>query len=193
MEALGEAARLNVIRGWEKEMKYNPPKTQKERVFSMAKTLVAYFSASGVTARVARALASAAGADLYEIRPQQPYTAADLDWNNKKSRSTLEMTGRMPHPALADHDANVAAYDRILLGFPIWWGVAPTVVNSFLEAYDFTGKEIALFATSGGSGLGRTAAALAPSCPGAEIRVGASRLFNSRVQLGELKAWAESI
>ena len=107
----------------------------------MAKTLVAYFSASGVTARVARALASAAGADLYEIRPQQPYTAADLDWNNKKSRSTLEMTGRMPHPALADHDANVAAYDRILLGFPIWWGVAPTVVNSFLEAYDFTGKE----------------------------------------------------
>ena len=126
MEALGEAARLNVIRGWEKEMKYNPPKTQKERVFSMAKTLVAYFSASGVTARMARALASAAGADLYEIRPQQPYTAADLDWNNKKSRSTLEMTGRLPHPALADHDANVAAYDRILLGFPIWWGVAPT-------------------------------------------------------------------
>lgn len=159
----------------------------------MAKTLVAYFSASGVTARVARALASAAGADLYEIRPQQPYTAADLDWNNKKSRSTLEMTGRLPHPALADHDANVAAYDRILLGFPIWWGVAPTVVNSFLEAYDFTGKEIALFATSGGSGIGRTAAALAPSCPGVEIRVGASRLFNNRVQLGELKAWAESL
>ena len=112
MEALGEAARLNVIRGWEKEMKYNPPKTQKERVFSMAKTLVAYFSASGVTARVARALASAAGADLYEIRPQQPYTAADLDWNNKKSRSTLEMTGRLPHPALAL---------LFLMGYP-WWG-----------------------------------------------------------------------
>ena len=89
LEALAAAANVSTIRGWEKEMKYNPPKTQKERVFSMAKTLVAYFSASGVTARVARALASAAGADLYEIRPQEPYTAADLDWNNKKSRSTL--------------------------------------------------------------------------------------------------------
>ena len=159
----------------------------------MAKTLVAYFSASGVTARAARAIAGATGGDLFEVAPAEPYTAADLNWNNKKSRSMLEMTGRLPHPALADHDANVAAYDRILLGFPIWWGVAPTVVNSFLEAYDFTGKEIALFATSGGSGIGRTAAALAPSCPGAKIRVGASRLFNSRVQLGELKAWAESL
>ena len=159
----------------------------------MAKTLVAYFSASGITARVARALAEVAGADLYAIIPQEPYTADDLNWHDRESRSSREMSGRAPHPALADHDANVAAYDRILLGFPIWWGVAPTVVNSFLEAYDFTGKEIALFATSGGSGIGRTAAALAPSCPGAKIRVGASRLFNSRVQLGELKAWAESL
>ena len=159
----------------------------------MAKTLVAYFSASGVTARVAKALAEAAGADLYEIRPQQPYTPADLDWNDKNSRSSREMSGRAPHPALADHDASIAAYDRILLGFPIWWGVAPTVVNTFLEAYDFTGKQIALFATSGGSGIGRTAAALAPSCPGAEIRVGASRLFNGPVRMGELKAWAESL
>ena len=159
----------------------------------MAKTLVAYFSASGVTARVARALAEAAGADLYAITPQEPYTADDLNWHDRESRSSREMSGRAPHPALADHDANITAYDRILLGFPIWWGVAPTVVNSFLESYDFTGKEIALFATSGGSGIGRTAAALAPSCPGAEIRVGASRLFNGRVQLGELKAWAESL
>ena len=131
----------------------------------MKKTLVAYFSVSGVTAKVAKALAQAAGADLYEIRPEQPYTAADLDWRNKQSRSTLEMTGKAPHPPLADHNANIAAYDRILLGFPIWWGVAPTVVNSFLESYDFAGKEIALFATSGGSGMGNTAAALAPSCP----------------------------
>lgn len=159
----------------------------------MKKTLVAYFSASGVTARVAKALAQAAGADLYEIRPQQPYTAADLDWRNKRSRSTLEMTGKAPHPALADHDANIAAYDRILLGFPIWWGVAPTVVNSFLEAYDFTGKEIALFATSGGSGMGNSAAALSPSCPGAKIRVGAGRVFSPHSTLGELKAWAEAL
>lgn len=159
----------------------------------MAHTLVAYFSASGVTARVAKALAQAAGADLYEIRPQQPYTAADLDWRDRQSRSTLEMTGKVPHPPLADHNANIAAYDRILLGFPIWWGVAPTVVNSFLEAYDFTGKQIALFATSGGSGMGNTAAALSPSCPGAKIRVGSSRVFGSRAQLGELKAWAESL
>lgn len=159
----------------------------------MAKTLVAYFSASGVTARVAKALAEAAGADLYEIRPQQPYTAADLDWNNKNSRSSLEMSGRLPHPPLADHEADIAGHDCILLGFPIWWGVAPTVVNSFLEAYDFTGKQIALFATSGSSGIGRTAAALAPSCPGAKIRAGASRLFNGPLQMGELKAWAASL
>ena len=100
----------------------------------MAKTLVAYFSASGVTARVARALAEVAGADLYAIIPQEPYTADDLNWHDRESRSSREMSGRAPHPALADHDANVAAYDRILLGFPIWWGVAPTVVNSFQES-----------------------------------------------------------
>lgn len=159
----------------------------------MAKTLVAYFSASGVTARVARALAEVAGADLYAIIPQEPYTADDLNWHDRESRSSREMSGRAPHPALADHDANVAAYDRILLGFPIWWGVAPTVVNSFLESYDFSGKEIVLFATSGGSGMGRSAAALSSSCPGAEMRVGASRLFNGPVRMGDLKAWAESL
>lgn len=159
----------------------------------MKKILVAYFSASGVTAKVAKALAKAAEADLYEICPRQPYTAADLDWHDRQSRSSLEMSGKAPHPPLADLDANIAAYDRILLGFPIWWGVAPTVVNSFLESYDFTGKEIVLFATSGGSGMGRTAAALAPSCPGAEIRVGANRMFSAHVQMGELKAWAESL
>lgn len=138
----------------------------------MSKPLVAYFSASGVTAQAAKALAQAAGADLYEIKPAQPYTDADLNWMNKNSRSSVEMNDRTFRPELADHDAPVEGRDTILLGFPIWWGVAPTIVNTFLESYDFSGKTIILFATSGGSGLGRTAKALSPSCPGATIRNG---------------------
>ena len=106
----------------------------------MSKPLVAYFSASGVTARAAKALAQAAGADLYEIRPAQPYTEADLDWMNRSSRSSVEMNNRAFRPELADLDAPVAAHDTIFLGFPIWWGVAPTIVNTFLEAYDFPAR-----------------------------------------------------
>ena len=123
----------------------------------MSKTLTAYFSASGTTARTAKNLAQAAGADLYEIKPAVPYTQADLNWMDKKSRSSVEMNDRSFRPELADKDADIAAYDRILLGFPIWWYVAPTIINTFLESYDFTGKEIILFATSGGSGFGKTA------------------------------------
>ena len=119
----------------------------------MSKTLTAYFSASGTTARTAKNLAQAAGADLYEIKPAVPYTQADLNWMDKKSRSSVEMNDRSFRPELADKDADIAAYDRILLGFPIWWYVAPTIINTFLESYDFTGKEIILFATSGGSGF----------------------------------------
>ena len=115
----------------------------------MSKTLTAYFSASGTTARTAKNLAQAAGADLYEIKPAVPYTQADLNWMDKKSRSSVEMNDRSFRPELADKDADIAAYDRILLGFPIWWYVAPTIINTFLESYDFTGKEIILFATSG--------------------------------------------
>ena len=126
----------------------------------MSKTLVAYFSASGTTARVAKELAQAAGADLYEIRPAVPYTKADLNWMDKNSRSSVEMNDKSSRPALADRDADIAAYDTILLGFPIWWYVAPTIINSFLESYDFFGKKIVLFATSGGSGFGRTVAGL---------------------------------
>ena len=123
----------------------------------MSKTLVAYFSASGVTARAAKNLAKAAGADLYEILPAVPYTSADLDWNDKKSRSSLEMNDKASRPELKDHNAPIAEHDTIFLAFPIWWYTAPAIIRTFLEAYDFTGKRIVLFATSGGSGLGRAA------------------------------------
>ena len=158
----------------------------------MIKILVAYFSASGTTARVAKNLAEAAGADLYEIKPDQPYTQADLNWTNKKSRSSVEMNDKSSRPALADKDANIGAYDTILLGFPIWWYVAPTIINSFLESYDFTGKTIILFATSGGSGFGRTVAGLKGSVsPGSVIREG--RLLNGNPSIDALKKWVESL
>lgn len=126
----------------------------------MSKTLVACFSTTGVTAKVGKAVAAAANADFYEIKPAVPYTKADLNWMDKASRSSVEMADKSSRPALADTNANIAAYDTILLGFPIWWGVAPTVVNTFLESYDFSGKKIVLFATSGGSGLGGSAKGL---------------------------------
>ena len=157
----------------------------------MSKTLVAYFSASGTTEQTAKRLAEAAGADLYEIKPAVPYTSADLNWMDKKSRSSVEMNDRAFRPELADRDADIASYDRIFLGFPIWWYVAPTIINTFLENYDFAGKEIILFATSGGSGLGKTVQALAPSCPGAEIREG--KLLNGNLSVNELKKWVEKI
>ena len=135
----------------------------------MTKKLVAYFSASGVTAKTAKKLAEAAGADLYEIKPAVPYTSADLNWSNKQSRSSVEMGDRSSRPAIADSDANIAAYDVVYVGFPIWWYVAPTIVNTFLESYDFTGKKIVLFATSGGSGFGKAAQGLQSSAPKATI------------------------
>ena len=119
----------------------------------MSKILVAYFSASGVTARAAEEIAQAVGGDLYEIRPAQPYTAADLDWTNKQSRSSLEMTDPACRPAVAGAVADMARYETVFVGFPIWWGVEPRVVDTFLESYDFTGKTVIPFATSGGSGM----------------------------------------
>ena len=157
----------------------------------MSNRLVAYFSASGTTARVAKNLAQAAGADLYEIKPAVPYTSADLNWMDKKSRSTVEMNNRSFRPSLADTDAPIASHDTILLGFPIWWYVAPTIINTFLESYDFSGKTIVLFATSGGSGFGKTVASLAPSCPGATMKEG--RLLNGNPSQADLKKWVESL
>ena len=155
----------------------------------MSKKLVAYFSASGVTAGVAKKLADAAGADLYEIRPKVPYTRADLNWNDNSARSTVEMQNRT-HPELADKNADISGHDVIFLGFPVWWYVAPTIINTFLESYDFSGKTIILFATSGGSGFGNTVAELRPSAPNANIREG--RVFRRNVSSEELKKFAES-
>ena len=153
--------------------------------------LVAYFSATGTTAKAARALAKAVGGDLYEIKPAVPYTSADLDWTNKSSRSSLEMKDANSRPALADTNAPVAGHDVIFLGFPVWWYVAPTILNTFLEAYDFRGKTIVLFATSGSSGLGKSAAGLRPSAPGAKIVDG--RMLNGSLNEAELKSWAEGL
>lgn len=153
--------------------------------------LVAYFSATGTTAKAAKALANAVGGELYEIKPSVPYTSADLDWTNKSSRSSVEMKDAHSRPALADTDAPVAGHDVIFLGFPVWWYVAPTILNTFLEAYDFSGKTIVLFATSGGSGLGKSASGLQASAPGAKIVEG--RMLNGRLDEAELKAWAEGL
>ncbi|WP_405356903.1 flavodoxin [Ruminococcus sp.] len=155
----------------------------------MSKKLVAYFSASGTTARAAKDLAKAAGADLYEIKPAVPYTRADLNWQDKSSRSSVEMRDKGSRPALADTSANIAEYDTIFVGFPIWWYVAPTIINSFLEAYDFSDKMIVLFATSGGSGFGKAVAGLQPSAPGATIVEGA--LLNGRLNEAKLKTFAD--
>ena len=155
----------------------------------MSKTLVAYFSASGMTAKAATALAAAVAGDLYEIRPAVPYTQKDLNWQDKYSRSSLEMSDPAARPELADKDANIAAYDRIFLGFPIWWYTAPRIIRTFLESYDFSGKTIILFATSGGSGLGKTAKELSSSCPNAIVKDG--RLMNGGLSKEVLKQWAE--
>ncbi len=158
----------------------------------MSKTLVAYFSASGTTAHAAKELAQAAGADLYEIKPAVPYTKADLNWMDKKSRSSVEMNDKSSRPALADKGANIAAYDTILLGFPIWWYVAPTLINSFLESYDFSGKKIVPFATSGGSGLGNTQARLRPSCSDSAVWL-PGRLLSDWPDEADLTRWVKSL
>ena len=135
----------------------------------MSKKLVAYFSASGRTAKVAEKLANKLGAELYEIKPEVKYTKADLNWMNSSSRSSIEMNNKSSRPAIITGDLDLSKYDTIYLGFPIWWYVAPTLINTFLEAYDFSGKKILLFATSGSSKFGGTVAELQPSAPGADI------------------------
>ena len=154
----------------------------------MSKTLVAFFSASGTTRNVAQELANAVGADLYEIKPEIPYTKADLDWRNERSRSTLEMKDKSSRPTLADKNANIAAYDIVFVGFPIWWYVAPTIINTFLESYNFAGKIIVPFATSGSSGFGETVAGLKSSVdPTARLMEGT--ILNGKTFEG-LKVWA---
>mgnify|MGYP002536310766 CR=1 FL=1 len=154
----------------------------------MGKKLVAYFSASGTTKKTAQLIAKATGADLYEITPKVAYTEADLNWMDKKSRSSVEMNDKKFRPEVEDKDAHIAEYDEIILGFPIWWYVAPTIVNTFLEKYDFSGKKIVLFATSGGSGFGNTVKELQPSAPNTEIVEG--KILNSK---SEIEKFAKSL
>ena len=156
----------------------------------MKKTLVAYFSASGTTRKIAEMIAEAGDFSLYEITPKELYTSDDLNWMNKKSRRSMEMSNKKIRPEITDTDAHIKEYDTIILGFPIWWYVAPTIVNTFLEKYDFSGKKIVLFATSGGSGFGNTVKELKPSVPGAEIVEG--KLLN-RANKQEIEKWVKSL
>ncbi|MDD7390627.1 MAG: flavodoxin [Lachnospiraceae bacterium] len=156
----------------------------------MGKKLVAYFSAGGTTKKAAEMIAESAEADLFEITPKVAYTKADLNWMDKKSRSSVEMGDKTFRPEIAASDIDIAAYDEIILGFPIWWYVAPTIVNTFLEAYDFSGKKIVLFATSGGSGFGNTVRELQPSAPGALIKEG--KLMNG-ASAREISEWVKTL
>ena len=158
----------------------------------MSKKLVAYFSASGTTAKVAQALAEATGADLYEIKPAVPYTKADLNWMDKKARSTIEMNDKSFRPAIADRDARIENYDMIFVGFPIWWYIAPTIINTFLESYDFSGKTVILFATSGGSGFGQAVSGLKSSVP-ASCVIREGKILNGRQTVQSLKPWVDSL
>ena len=153
----------------------------------MKKLLVAYFSASGVTAQAAETIAETIGADLYEIRPETPYTPADLDWMNRRSRSSVEMNDPASRPAIAEPAADIEQYDTVLVGFPVWWYVEPRIVDTFLESYDFSGKTMIPFATSGGSGIGKAEQSLKSHCPSAVWKPG--KLLNH----ADIKAWAKNL
>ena len=157
----------------------------------MSRKLIAYFSATGNTAKVAGNLSEAINADVFYIEPAVRYTDADLDWRNENSRSSLEMKDLSCRPEVALKRDNMDDYSTIFLGFPIWWYIAPTIVNTFLEGYDFTGKTIITFATSGGSGMGKTLEMLAPSCPGAKLNEG--KIFGKDAGINELAEWAETL
>ena len=155
------------------------------------KTVTAYFSAQGNTAKLAKTLAAAAEAELYEIRPAVPYERKDLNWMDKKSRSTVEMQDPNCRPALADTDAPVAEADVIFLGFPIWWYREPSIIDSFLDAYDWTGKTLVPFFTSGGSDLGEGQGRIETLAKGAKVLRG--KRFSARASESKLKNWMESL
>ena len=158
----------------------------------MSKKLVAYFSATGTTANVASMLADAVGADIHEIRPKFPYSKADLNWMDKQSRSTIEMNNKAFRPEIEHSDLKMEDYDVVFLGFPIWWYVAPTIINTFLENYDFAGKKVILFATSGGSKFGKTIEELKVSVPDTcEIIEG--KLLNGKQTIPAIREWTETI
>ena len=155
----------------------------------MSKSLVAYFSASGVTAKMAKKLADAIGADLFEIVPEEPYTKEDLNWMNKKSRSSVEMNDRSCRPAIRSGVENMAQYDVVFVGFPVWWYREPSIIDTFIEAYDFSGKTIVPFATSGMSGIGDSGENMQRLAKGAKVLPG--KRFTNSVSSGDLKNWAE--
>lgn len=158
----------------------------------MSKKLVAYFSASGVTAKVADMLADAVGADIHEIQPKVPYTKADLSWIDKKSRSSIEMADKKIRPEIAESNVRIEEYDVVFLGFPIWWYVAPTIINTFLEKYDFSGKKIVLFATSGGSKFGNTVEELKISVAD-NVEIVEGKLLNGRQSIASIKEWTDGL
>ena len=161
--------------------------TLKTEVIIMSKKLVAYFSASGVTKGVAEKIAKSANADIFEIVPAQLYSKADLNWMDSNSRSSVEMKNKSFRPEIADNNLDISKYDTIYLGFPIWWYVAPTIVNTFLEKYDFCGKKIIVFATSGSSGMGNTLSELKPSAPDAEW--GKAERLSSGISQSDIDKW----
>ena len=153
----------------------------------MSNILVAYFSASGVTAQAAQRIAEAVGADVFEIEPVQPYTTADLNWNDPRSRSSVEMNDESCRPAIAGVVANMDKYDTVFAGFPIWWYVEPRIVDTFLEAYDFSGKTMIPFATSGGSGISRAEKSVREHCPAGTWKRG------GLVTADSAAAWAQGV
>ena len=154
------------------------------------KALVAYFSATGNTARAARQVAAVTGADLYEIRPEQPYTDKDLDWHNAHSRSSVEMNDPKARPALQSPKADAGRYDVIFIGYPIWWDLAPRVINTFIESHDLKGKTVVPFATSGSSPIANSAAALKKEYP--DLNWKAGKLLN-RAGEKTVREWVESL
>ena len=157
----------------------------------MGKTLVAYFSASGVTEKLAKKLAEAIGADLYEIKPEQIYTKADLNWMDKKSRSSVEMNDRDSRPSIATKVENMEQYEAVFVGFPVWWYREPSIIDTFMEAYDFSGKKVIPFCTSGGSGIGDSAKNLQELAPRAKVVEG--KRFSAMTSEKQLKEWAEQV
>ena len=157
----------------------------------MSKTLVAYFSASGITKKVAQNIQSALNADIYEIKPAIPYSDEDLNWMDKTSRSTIEMEDKSSRPEIITGELDTSKYSVIFLGFPIWWYIAPTIINTFLEAYDFSGKKIILFATSGGSGFGKTIDFLKDSAPNSEFIQG--KLLNHNPSISDIQNWLKDL
>ena len=165
-------------------------KTNKKVNNEMKKTLVAYFSASGTTKGVAQQLAEVAGADLHEIMPEQPYTDADLDWNDKQSRSSVEMQDKQSRPAIKDKLQNMQDYDVVYVGFPIWWYTCPTIINTFMEAYNFQGKTVIPFATSGGSSIKKACEDLKAAYPNVDWKEG--KLLN-QASKAELQKWVDAM